>query len=68
MIENRPLCIDLNVAVTNKREKIKFMAIEGHAAALSGIVDAMDPQHTARIEKEVFIIDCCYLKNHVQLR
>jgi len=53
LIVNRPLCIDVNAAVTSKNGMLKFMMIEGYADALSGIVDTYDPRHLERIEKEV---------------
>jgi len=53
LIQNRPLCIDVNAAVTSTKGTLKFMQVEGYSEALSGIVDAYDPQHIERIQKEI---------------
>jgi FkbM family methyltransferase len=53
LIQNRPLCIDVNAAVTSTRGPLKFMQVVGYSEALSGIFDAYDPKHVERIKQEV---------------
>eukprot|EP00026_Physarum_polycephalum_P012987 Phypoly_transcript_13342.p1 GENE.Phypoly_transcript_13342~~Phypoly_transcript_13342.p1 ORF type:complete len:266 (+),score=29.40 Phypoly_transcript_13342:59-799(+) len=53
LMKNRPVCIDINAAVTSTRGMLKFMQVEGYADALSGIVDAYDEKHLQRVQNEI---------------
>ncbi|WP_194145645.1 FkbM family methyltransferase [Helicobacter jaachi] len=52
-VKNRPHTPAYNVALCNKDEMVHFMAIEGYAQMLSGIVEDYHPAHLERIEREI---------------
>lgn len=66
-------CTTIQGCVSNQKGQVEFLAIEGYAEMLSGIIDKYDKKHTKRIkkelnkyggEKEVISVDC-YTMNEI---
>ncbi len=50
--ENRK-CDLLNVCISNSKEAVAFLSLEGNAEMLSGILDTYNPKHLEWINKEI---------------
>lgn len=56
---NRPKCINLNVAISNSNNVMKdFMINTGHTEMLSGLVENYDKRHLVRINNEALKHSC----------
>lgn len=52
LVNNRPSCTNLNIAVSDTEGEADFLAITGPTGMLSGLEANYDPRHLQRIEKE----------------
>jgi len=52
LIESRPKCININLAVSDKNGYEKFLINSGYTEMLSGLKSKIDPRHMNRIEYE----------------
>jgi len=53
MLEKNRNCATLNGCISDFNGETKFLAIDGYAEQLSGIIDKYDKRHVLRIEKEL---------------
>jgi FkbM family methyltransferase len=52
LVQNRPNCININCAVSNKEGISDFYLNTGYTEMISGLKDNFDPRHLARLERE----------------
>lgn len=52
LVQNRPACKNLNLAISDRDGSAEFLAIDGHPGMLSGLTENYDERHLARIAKE----------------
>lgn len=53
LLNNRPKCINLNLAICNYDGEKEFINNSGYTEMLSGIKETFDPRHYKRLEKEI---------------
>jgi FkbM family methyltransferase len=55
LVQNRPGCINLNVACSDKDGKASFICNDGYTTMISGLKDNYDPRHLNRLNYELQI-------------
>ena len=53
LLANRPKCINLNCAVSDKNGTAKFIMNRGYTELISGLESDYDPRHLERLKKEL---------------
>lgn len=51
--KNRPNCININTAVSDKEEELDFISVKGGPEMISGLLENYDPRHEERLEFEL---------------
>jgi FkbM family methyltransferase len=52
-LKNNRTCRVVNAAIWNEDTEVDFLAVDGYAEMLSGIVESYDPRHRDRVEREI---------------
>jgi FkbM family methyltransferase len=53
LLKKNRVCSLSNAAVWKEDTEVDFLAVSGYPEMLSGIVESYDPQHSARIDREI---------------
>lgn len=53
LVNNRPTCTNLNLAVSNKNGRAEFIRNIGYSEMISGLKDQFDPRHIERLTREL---------------